>query len=241
MVMRSGTRRRALRRLKRAGGGIAMIGVVAGLVIVGSIAPETTAGSYEEAEVDVEWDSRNSAEYVAYHEAENKAALAEAAEIEASIARYQEKQELEAVERFNEQAEALISETDARSIGWTADEAEWLVRIAEAEAGNQDLEGKALVICVVWNRVKSDKFPDTVQEVISQEDQFSSYPDSFNNCEPDEECYEALEMVGHDGWDESGGALYFEAYYNVSTWHKANLEYLFTHGDHIFYTERSAT
>lgn len=239
MDARNGTRRRALRRL-RAGASVAMIGAVAGLAIMGSATPETEASSYE-AEIDAEWDSRHSEEYREYHEAEEEAARTEAAMLKASIERYQAEQEAEAIRRFNAQAEALIAETDARSINWSADDAEWLARIAYAEAGNQDLDGKALVIRTVWNRVLSDKFPDTVQEVISQPGQFSSYPEVFNQCEPDDECYEALEMVGHDGWDESDGALYFEAYYNASDWHKTNLEYLFTHGDHIFYKERSTT
>jgi N-acetylmuramoyl-L-alanine amidase len=55
--------------------------------------------------------------------------------------------------------------------------------------------------------------------------------------EPDDDCYAALKMVAVDGWDESEGALYFESA-SASTWHRENLMYLFTHGNHDFYTER---
>lgn len=50
---------------------------------------------------------------------------------------------------------------------------ELIAQLVEAEAGNQDLEGKRLVVDVVLNRVASDKFPNTVEEVIFQEGQFS--------------------------------------------------------------------
>lgn len=45
-------------------------------------------------------------------------------------------------------------------------EIEALAQIIEAEAGNQDYIGKCLVADVVLNRVDSDKFPNSVEEVI---------------------------------------------------------------------------
>ena len=47
---------------------------------------------------------------------------------------------------------------------------EALLRIVEAEAGCEDENGKLLVANVVLNRVKSDKFPDTIEEVILQQE-----------------------------------------------------------------------
>ena len=52
-------------------------------------------------------------------------------------------------------------------------ELELLAQLVEAEAGNQDFEGKCLVVDVILNRVESDEFPDTITEVIFQEGQFS--------------------------------------------------------------------
>lgn len=46
---------------------------------------------------------------------------------------------------------------------------EMISQLVEAEAGNQDLLGKQLVVDVVLNRVDSTDFPDTVEEVIFQE------------------------------------------------------------------------
>jgi spore germination cell wall hydrolase CwlJ-like protein len=47
-------------------------------------------------------------------------------------------------------------------------EMELLAQLCQAEAGNQDLTGMRYVVDVVLNRVDSDKFPDTVEDVIYQ-------------------------------------------------------------------------
>lgn len=44
-----------------------------------------------------------------------------------------------------------------------------LLKIVQAEAGNEDEEGKMLVAGVVLNRVKSTRFPDSVQKVVMQQ------------------------------------------------------------------------
>ncbi len=56
-----------------------------------------------------------------------------------------------------------------------ASDIEMIAKVVHAEAGNQSLEGKRMVAAVVLNRVESDTFPDTVDEVISQKGQFSTY------------------------------------------------------------------
>lgn len=55
----------------------------------------------------------------------------------------------------------------------TEGEMELLAQLVEAEAGNQDLEGKRLVASVVLNRVRDERFPNTVEDVIFQNNQFS--------------------------------------------------------------------
>lgn len=113
-----------------------------------------------------------------------------------------------------------------------------LAKIAMAEAGNQDTEGKALVMLVVLNRAWGDnEFPDTVEDVIYNDGQFSPVLEGkFEQTIPNNDCWEALEMV-MQGWDESKGALYFESK-SSSTWHEDNLKFLFKHQDHYFYTEK---
>lgn len=53
-------------------------------------------------------------------------------------------------------------------------EQELLARVVEAEAGNQGLYGKRLVVSVIYNRVESDKFPNTIYEVLTSPHQFST-------------------------------------------------------------------
>ena len=58
------------------------------------------------------------------------------------------------------------------------------------------MKGKALVMLVVLNRVWSDEFPDTIEEVIFQKNQFSPVANGrYDAVEPDEECYEALKLL----------------------------------------------
>lgn len=118
---------------------------------------------------------------------------------------------------------------------WDGEDSEMLMKIAMAEAEGESVEGKALVMLVVLNRVWSDAFPDTIEEVIFQPRQFTpAVPGGrYYTTEPDDGCREALALV-LDGWDESGGALYFESG-GKDGWHSQNLEFLFECGGHKFY------
>lgn len=112
-----------------------------------------------------------------------------------------------------------------------------LAKIAMAEAGDQDTNGKALVIRVVLNRVNNRSFPDTVSGVIYQKRQFSPVLEGkFENVIPDADCWKALDLV-MNGWDESQGALYFKMKCR-SKWHERNLRFLFKYQDHYFFTEK---
>lgn len=133
--------------------------------------------------------------------------------------------------------EPIIYNDDSliKSRDWDAEDSYLLAKIAMAEAEGEDVEGKAFVILVVLNRVWTDEFPDTIHDVIYQKSQFSPIADGrFDRVEPNEECYEALEMVML-GWDKSNGALYFESEKSADNWHSRHLEYLFKHGGHRFY------
>ena len=51
-------------------------------------------------------------------------------------------------------------------------EREELAQLVQAEAGNQGLEGKRLVVDCVLNRVEDPDFPNSIHEVIFQKGQF---------------------------------------------------------------------
>ena len=113
-----------------------------------------------------------------------------------------------------------------------------LAKIAMAEAEGEDTKGKALVMAVVINRTEHQAFPETISEVVFAKGQFTPVRNGrYQRVEPSEDCYAALKMI-ENGWDESQGALYFEASTAKSTWHSRNLTELYTHGGHTFYTHK---
>ena len=137
-----------------------------------------------------------------------------------------------------EETDQEVYHSKIASIDWNAEDAYLLAKIAMAEAEGENIEGKALVILVVLNRVWSDEFPDTIEEVLFQPLQFSTVIEGgrYYTTEPDNECIEALALV-MNGWDESRGATYFESK-SESTWHSENLTFLFKNGNHYFYTDK---
>ena len=114
-----------------------------------------------------------------------------------------------------------------------------LAKLTMAEAEGESLETKILVICVVLNRVKSNEFPDTVEDVIFQRIngvyQFTPIgSERWANSEPNEDCWKAVEIVNSVDYDFSQGALYFEACSGES-WHSRNLEFICQSDNTRFY------
>lgn len=88
-------------------------------------------------------------------------------------------QELTALESFEVEEFLAIDEVtgiecESEIQELTVEEAQLLMRLATAEAGNQGVEGMRLVMSVVLNRVSSDKFPNSIKDVIYQKNAFSS-------------------------------------------------------------------
>ena len=113
----------------------------------------------------------------------------------------------------------------------------------EAEAGNEDEDGKLLVANVVLNRMNADIFPDTVTGVVLQKEkgvsQFSPVANgSYYRVKVSEETVSAVGRALM-GEDISQGALYFVArkYADSSKlkWFDEKLTYLFVHGGHEFF------
>lgn len=111
---------------------------------------------------------------------------------------------------------------------WSAKESYLLARIAMAEAEGCNIQTKTLIIMCVLNRVWSDEFPDTIEEVIFQENQFSPIDNGrWDRVEPNEDCYEAVKVVMEAKYDYSDGATYFESCSDEDNWHSRNLEFLY--------------
>ena len=112
----------------------------------------------------------------------------------------------------------------------TEEERYLLACLVYAEAGNQDLIGKRLVADVVFNRVDSETFPDTIEEVIYQKNQFAPVLDGGLErafSEVTDECYEAVDLELEERLDSK--ILYFTAEGYGAYGTRA-----YQHGDHYF-------
>lgn len=76
------------------------------------------------------------------------------------------------------------------------DSMELLAVCVEAEAGNQSLTGRRMVVDVILNRLDDPGFPDTIEGVITQPGQFQSYWDGGMDRvkEPSELTFQAVQM-----------------------------------------------
>ena len=111
------------------------------------------------------------------------------------------------------------------------DDLELMAACVEAEAGNQGLDGKRMVADVILNRVEDPAWPNTIEGVITQKYQFSTYWNgAMDSVSISDETFEACKMeLKERGWP---GIYYFTAggYGEYGTpWRKV--------GDHYFCTK----
>jgi len=137
----------------------------------------------------------------------------------------------------------LVEKKTTRNFKLTNEDIKILEQIVEPEATGEDIIGKILVANVIFNRMESEEFPDTVKEVVFQKVgdkyQFSPIADKrYWQVEVSEETREAVKRA-ISGEDYSQGALYFMARKlarkSSIKWFDSNLELLFKHGEHEFF------
>ena len=110
-----------------------------------------------------------------------------------------------------------------------------LARIISAEARGEPYEGQVAVGAVVMNRVRHPSFPNTIAGVVYQSGAFTAVTDGqFDQPIADSAYRAAADAL--NGWDPSGGAIY---YYNPAKTSNAWIrtrEVIKTIGSHIFAT-----
>lgn len=131
-------------------------------------------------------------------------------------------------------------ESNDYCINLSDDEYYWLTKIVEAEAGDQDDVGKILVVNVIFNRVRSSSFPDSVKEVIFENNgrTYQFEPVKTGVIYDKQPSQNTIDCVNRalSGEDYSQGALFFTMKTSSGSWFNTSLELLFVHGDHYFYT-----
>ncbi|MGL5437970.1 MAG: cell wall hydrolase [Lachnospiraceae bacterium] len=161
------------------------------------------------------------------------------------LAQIKEEQRLqeEEQERIAAQEAAKQAEEEARqaaaAVSCSTEDYEVLTRIVQAESGGCDIKGRILIANVIFNRVRSNEFPDSITDVVYQKSQFSPVADgSMKSCTVTDATVEAVDRA-LAGEDYSDGALYFmnrklSRSHNV-TWFDRELTYLFQYDKHEFF------
>lgn len=93
---------------------------------------------------------------------------------------------------------------------YSSSDVQLLAKVISAEARGESYEGQVAVGAVVLNRVAHPSFPDSISGVVYQSGAFSCVYDS-NWYEPVSETSKKAAIDAINGWDPSGGAIY---YYN---------------------------
>ncbi len=116
---------------------------------------------------------------------------------------------------FSHSAEDINNEIKPAAAAKTLNNSDYmlLARIISAESRGEPYEGQVAVGAVILNRIEHPSFPDTMAGVIYQPLAFSCVDDGQINEPVAESAYKAA-TDALNGWDPSGGAIY---YYNPVT------------------------
>ena len=81
------------------------------------------------------------------------------------------------------------------NIQLTADEIELVSRIVQLECGHDIRESKYATIETIFNRIFDPRYPNTVEEVLSQKGQFSTWKNrNIAKATPTDDTYECVAM-----------------------------------------------
>ena len=108
-------------------------------------------------------------------------------------------------------------------------------QVVEAEATSGDFDNKCNVASVVWNRLRDDKYKDTLNGVLTRPNQFSCVSDGrIHTVTVTEEDYQAI-MYTYYICDTTNGCVAFDNV-NGNTWSSEHLTAQFTDSiGHTFY------
>lgn len=134
---------------------------------------------------------------------------------------------------------------ERKTIELNYDEAQLLMKVAQAEAGSQGQDGMWLVMSVILNRVGDESFPSNITDVVYQKartkkgntvHQFSSVADKRIEEQTvlSKEVHEALARI--ENGEVAAEIIAFEV--KDSTALDEYFEYAFTFRDHRFYTKK---
>lgn len=119
----------------------------------------------------------------------------------------------------------------------TQEERELVARLVTAEAGAEPYLGQLAVAAVVANRVESQDFPDSVEEVIYQKKQFTpAMTGKIHEVVPTKEAYRAVDEAFVLGLDPTGGVAigFYNPQLTDDEWVRSRPEVI-TLWNHVFF------
>lgn len=97
--------------------------------------------------------------------------------------------------------EEYLRETELPLFEFTEEEIDMLAKILWLESRGEKDEGMAACCVTIFNRILSINFSDSLYEVLSDSNQFSTWK-SINKARPTEREYEIIYEVLNNEWDE---------------------------------------
>lgn len=125
-------------------------------------------------------------------------------------------------------------------IPYTYEEQRMMTWVVQQEVRGASLAHKRVIAQVIVNRVKDKAFPDTVKEVLTQKNQFTSIQNWYQrNYPPDIDTIRAVREVLTGEYIIPGGMLFFYAPRwaspSAAAWFENDLTYLFEMEGHRFF------
>ncbi len=103
---------------------------------------------------------------------------------------------------------ATSSRGGAYRRSYTQEDWDMLAKVVFGEARGESYEGQVAVAAVVLNRVEHQDFPDTIADVVFQQNAFTCVNDGQYDLLPNRTAYEAA-MEAMQGVDPTNGCLYY--------------------------------
>lgn len=110
-----------------------------------------------------------------------------------------------------EETEETVSVQNAGTIAYSDAEFEMLCYVLQGEVGDCSEESKIAVANVIINRVKSDSFPNSIEGVLTQADQFTAIYGYYGGYNQPTENTRDCARRALSGEDNSNGAIYYYA------------------------------
>lgn len=120
--------------------------------------------------------------------------------------------------------------------GYSADELLLIAQVVQEETKGNDVESRAAVANVIYNRIVSSKFPNSVEGVIFQKSQFTvaNDEDELRSVVPTSSTIEAVKKIFVNGERFlPDGVLYFRSSSKGTSWSKRT--YYATYGANSFF------